>query len=202
MKRLLMPFLSVLIACAAESQPVVEDPEDEATTLEQDDSLADGKMDSASVTAARARRFRPVGHLRFGDIGRAENTPQAAWSFYARGDTVIQIDTWGAGAVRLSGPKSRGADWPVPFVPDGGEISTQTVTLPDDGLYAVQLDAPEGSEEALLVQLSCDNQDCTLPTWRHDLSEGALALVAVGDLGLTVSQAPLDSDGGFRNGKF
>lgn len=195
----LLPML--VSGCASTSEAPADDPDDESTSLEQDDTLTSGKMDSASITAARARRLRPVSVLRFGDIGRVEGVPQAAWAFYGRAGSTIEIASWGAAAVLVSGPKGYGADWPEPVTPEG-TLPNQTVTLPYTGLYAVQLDAPAESDEPLSVQLTCDNQDCAYPTWQRPIPDGDITLVAVGDLGLTVSAAPLDSEGGFKAGKF
>jgi hypothetical protein len=156
-----------------------------------------GKADSPEGSAARKRKFLPLGRMRFGQTVTAPAAvDNPAWSFYARAGASVDLAAPGASGISLYGPKPIGADWPSALQEAASD--KLTATLPADGLYGVVV--KQGAN--LAVTLSCASAACAPDTWARPLAAQALSLVMVGDLGLTVSDAPVDHQGGFKTSQY
>ncbi|MBI5534775.1 MAG: CapA family protein [Deltaproteobacteria bacterium] len=170
--------------------------EDESGSLES--SPGDlGKADGNGTSASQKRKFQALGRISFGQTLTAPSTPaDPAWSFYARADAELDLKAPGATSISLYGPKPLGGDWPAALQEATGDTLHAKVTAA--GLYGFVVKNGSG----LKVSLSCASNLCTPDTWSQRDQDGALSLVLVGDLGLTVSEAAVDQKGGTKSGSY
>ncbi|MBW2535380.1 MAG: CapA family protein [Deltaproteobacteria bacterium] len=155
-----------------------------------------GKADGANTS--KERPFSQVGHLRFGQSHLVPpDSLRPGWSFHGAAGARITLTGDGGVAAYLYGPKAPGDAWPVP--PRELGTAPVTTTLPTTGLYAVAVEPPS-SDTTLTAE--CATAPCTPPTWTGPAPAGALSLVTVGDLGLTVSDAPIDWAGGHKYAEY
>jgi poly-gamma-glutamate synthesis protein (capsule biosynthesis protein) len=162
-----------------------------------DDPGALGKADGAGASTAKSRPLAVRGRLAWDSpTPLPAGVAAPAWSFVGAAGAGIVVTAPGAAGIQLYGPRRPGDAWPAPAATvAAGELRA---TLSGEGLYGVRLEAGAATE----ITLACSAGDCAPPTWRHPVPEGQLALVAVGDLGLTVSDAPVDREGGWKYGEY
>jgi poly-gamma-glutamate synthesis protein (capsule biosynthesis protein) len=155
-----------------------------------------GKADGANTS--KERPFTQVGHLRFDEqLTISTDAPRPGWTFHGAAGGRIAITTEDGAAVHVYGPKEPGDAWPLPPAEYGsGDF---TVTLDTSGLYAV---AVESATANGTLTVSCAAEPCSPAAWTGTTPGGGLAVVAVGDLGLTVSDAPVDWDGGRKYAEY
>ena len=199
-------FGATLTAWACDDRPARSTAVDDQFDQEEEGSLdaPESGGDKADRAAGnRTRRYRPEGHIDFGHpiavVDGDVVSSQRAWRFYAREGATLEIRAEGSTHIAIAGPKPRGRDWPAAThhsEPDRADLSA---TLDVAGLYAIVVDDPAAGHE---IRLDCADDDCALRPWARPDPPDALSLMAVGDLGLTVSQAPLDSEGDAKYGEF
>jgi len=189
-------LLAVLLAGCGVPAGSPASGEDESGAL-VDDPGAAGKADGADASSSQSRPLTILGRLAY---DRPTPLPAGAvapaWSFVGTAGAAIVIQAPGAAEIRVHGPRRPGDRWPAAFatVPE----SELSLTLPQTGLYGLRLDAGTATE----VTLACPAGDCAPPTWRHAVPSDHLALVAVGDLGLTASDVEVDPAGGWKYGEY
>ncbi|MFN3199155.1 MAG: CapA family protein [Bradymonadia bacterium] len=196
------------VACNDDSPKPTSPPPAPVDELLDDDPTGglDGKTDN---TASRARRIQVLGRLTL-DAGEwvSVSTPEGiatAYTFHAPAGMTLSLSAEGASALRVYAPRPVGNDWGEPIwahlsdTPEG-DPEVLDVVLDEAGLYAVEVVPEAGHTPKLTAR--CSSVQCTRPSWPLPTVEGALSLTAVGDLGLTVSRAPIDSEGGYKYGEF
>jgi poly-gamma-glutamate synthesis protein (capsule biosynthesis protein) len=187
-------LVTALGGCGASGTGPADDDESGALV---DDPGALGKADGPGSSTTRNRPLAVLGRLAYETpVALPVGVAAPAYSFVGAAGAEVVVAAPGVTGLQLFGPRRPGDSWPAPFA----TVTTAELraTLPGEGLYGVRLEAGTASQVTLL----CAAGACAPPTWRHPVPAGQLALVAVGDLGLTASDVPVDREGGWKYGEY